>query len=52
MRKIGSISALLLAAAVALLGPVFYWLMAAPHSRQRLGPARVQEPVADYSAEI
>lgn len=51
-EQIGSISALLLAAAVALLGPVFYWLMAAPFSRRRLGPARVSEPVADYSAEI
>ncbi|MGD0938509.1 MAG: APC family permease [Terracidiphilus sp.] len=51
-EQIGSISALLLAAVVALLGPVFYWLMAAPLSRHRLSSARVTEPVADYSAEI
>ena len=35
-EQIGSISALLLAAAVALLGPAFYWLMAAPLARHRL----------------
>jgi len=51
-EQIGSISALLLAAAVALLGPVFYWLMAAPHSRQRLSRTPVSEPVAEYNAEI
>jgi len=32
-EKVGSVSALLLAAGVALLGPVFYWLMAAPKAR-------------------
>jgi amino acid transporter len=51
-EQIGSISALLLAAAVALLGPVFYWLLAAPTSRQRLSRTQVTEPVADYSGEI
>ena len=51
-EQIGSISALLLAAAVALLGPVFYWLMAAPMSRQRSGAPPAAEPVADYSGEV
>jgi amino acid transporter len=51
-EQIGSISALLLAATVALLGPVFYWAMAAPLSRQRLSRTPVAEPVADYNAEI
>jgi len=50
-EKIGSISALLLAAAVALLGPAFYWLMAAPMARQRRAQAMTIEPLAEYSGE-
>jgi amino acid transporter len=38
-EKIGSISALLLAACVAALGPLLYWIMAAPLARRRLAAA-------------
>ncbi len=39
-EKVGSISALLLAAVVALLGPVFYWLTASPRWFGRSGAQR------------
>jgi len=39
-EKIGSISALLLATAVALLGPVFYWITASPQGLGRSNPHR------------
>ncbi len=51
-EQIGSVSALLLAAVVALLGPLFYWLMAAPLARHRLAATAAIETVAEYSGEI
>jgi amino acid transporter len=51
-EQIGSVSALLMAAVVALLGPVFYWLMAAPMARHRLAARATIEPAAEYSGEI
>ena len=39
----GSISALLLAAAVALLGPILYWLTAVPLARRRLAEASAND---------
>jgi amino acid transporter len=40
---LGSISALGLAAVVALLGPLFYWFMAAPMARRRLAAAEATD---------
>jgi len=51
-EQIGSVSALMMAATVALLGPVVYWLMAAPLARRRLAAAAAMEPVPTYSGEI
>jgi amino acid transporter len=51
-EQIGSISALLVAAGVALLGPVVYWIMAAPMARHRLAARATIEPAAEYSGEI
>jgi amino acid transporter len=39
-EKIGSVSALLLATGVALMGPALYWLTAAPQSGRRLAAAK------------
>jgi hypothetical protein len=38
-KLMGSISALVFAASVALLGPVLYWLTAAPRARRRVAAA-------------
>ena len=50
-EKIGSISALVLAALVALLGPAVYWLMAAPLARQRRAASTAIEPAVEYGGE-
>ena len=51
-EQIGSISALLVAAGVALLGLIVYWIMAAPMARHRLAARATIEPAAEYSGEI
>jgi amino acid transporter len=42
-KLMGSISALLFAVVVALLGPIFYWVTAAPRARRRLAAAQAAD---------
>jgi hypothetical protein len=42
-KLVGSTSALLFAVVVALLGPLFYWIIAAPWARRRLAAAEAAD---------